>query len=147
MNKTAILTFKELSSDQLYDVLALRSEIFIVEQQCFYQDLDYKDQTAKHLLVYDDDKLIAYARILPFGKDESMSFGRLVTAISHRGKRLGKQLMDLILTYLKTHHPKQAIKIQAQYYLQNFYERYGFVVEGEPFEMDGIQHVLMVKQP
>ncbi|KTC78174.1 GNAT family N-acetyltransferase [Legionella brunensis] len=141
-----IKSFDELSKDTLYEILALRSEIFIVEQQCFYQDLDYKDQDAKHLLAYQDNKLIAYARILSY-ENEGMSFGRLVTATSHRGLGLGKQLMDSILSYLKNHHPTEPIIITAQNYLRNFYGTYGFVAEGEPFDMDGIPHVRMVKNP
>ncbi|WED43346.1 GNAT family N-acetyltransferase [Legionella cardiaca] len=141
-----IRSYDELSKQDLYDILALRSEIFIVEQTCFYQDLDYKDQDAQHLLMYENGKLIAYARILSYG-DEGMSFGRLVTAASHRGLGLGKQLMDSILSYLKTHHPSQPIIIIAQNYLRNFYGTYGFIAEGEPFDMDGIPHVRMVKSP
>lgn len=147
MIKTSILSFQELSSETLYEILALRSAVFIVEQQCFYQDLDYKDQNAQHLLVHENNKLIGYGRILPYNDENSMSFGRLVTALSHRRNGLGKQMMGLILNFLKNHHPKQTIKITAQHYLQNFYANYGFVVQGAPFDMDGLPHVLMVKQP
>ncbi|ASQ47096.1 putative acyltransferase [Legionella clemsonensis] len=128
----------------LYEILALRSEVFIVEQQCFYQDLDYKDQDAAHLLMIEEGKLIAYARILSYD-NRGMSFGRLVTATSHRGRGLGRQLMDTILSYLKTHYPFQPIIITAQNYLRPFYETYGFIAEGEPFDLDGIPHICMVK--
>ncbi|KTD17410.1 GNAT family N-acetyltransferase [Legionella jordanis] len=142
----AIYSFEELSINTLYDILALRNQVFIVEQQCVYQDLDFKDQQARHLLVYDAGKLIAYARILPFNHKD-MSFGRLVTAQSHRRFGLGKQLMASILTYLQTHFASQAIVITAQQYLQHFYQSYGFLPEGEPFDMDGILHIKMVKAP
>lgn len=146
MMNIVIKTFEELNCNTLYDILALRSEVFIVEQQCVYQDLDYKDQQAQHLLVYDDGKLIAYARILPYNSQE-MSFGRLVTSTSHRGLGLGKQLMDSILSYLNVHHPSQTVVITAQHYLQQFYQTYGFKPEGKPFDMDGIPHIRMVKSP
>ncbi|CEK09591.1 GNAT family N-acetyltransferase [Legionella hackeliae] len=146
MTNIRVCSFDELSKEALYEILALRSDVFIVEQQCFYQDLDFKDQDAQHLLMYDQGKLIAYARILAYG-DEGMSFGRLVTAASHRGLGLGKQLMDCILSYLKTHHSTQPVIITAQNYLRHFYGTYGFIAEGEPFDMDGLPHVRMVKSP
>lgn len=145
MIETTLLSFTELSLAAFYEILALRSEVFIVEQHCFYQDLDYKDQEAMHLLMKDNNKLIAYARILPYDDGENMSFGRLVTAASHRGQGLSKRLIDLILAYLKTHHPQQAITITAQSYLCPFYERYGFIPKGEDFDMDGILHRTMVR--
>lgn len=146
MIKTSIIPFHELGLDRFYEILALRSQVFIVEQQCVYQDLDYKDQHAQHLLVQDNNKLIAYARILPYD-EEAMSFGRLVTAPSHRGLGIGKQLMDLIVSHLHTYHPTQLIIITAQYYLHDFYRNYGFEAQGEPFDMDGILHIRMVKKP
>lgn len=145
MNNILIRSFDELSKNTLYDILALRNDVFIVEQRCFYQDLDYHDHDAQHLLMYEGEQLIAYARILRYGS-EGMSFGRLVTKSSHRGQRLGKQLMDNILSYLKTHHPKETIIITAQHYLKHFYETYGFIAEGKPFDMDGLPHIRMVKK-
>ncbi|KTD08306.1 GNAT family N-acetyltransferase [Legionella jamestowniensis] len=146
MINTTIYSYEDLSKDMLYEILALRSEVFIVEQQCFYQDLDYKDQHAHHLLMVEEGKLIAYARILSYTPDK-MSFGRLLTAPSHRGLGLGKQLMDTIISYLKTHFPTKSVIITAQHYLRHFYESYGFIAEGEPFDMDGLPHIRMVKRP
>jgi ElaA protein len=140
-----INSFDELSSNSLYDILALRNEVFIVEQQCPYQDLDYQDQQANHLLAYDAGKLIAYARILPYNRYE-MSFGRLITAASHRKTGLGRELMDSILIYLKNHHALKPIVITAQHYLKDFYQAYGFIPQGEPFDLDGIPHIRMVKR-
>lgn len=144
MITTTILPFASLSLDTFYEILALRSTVFILEQSCLYQDLDYKDQNAQHLLIREANRLIAYARILPYD-NENMSFGRLITAPSHRGQGLGKKLMDLILSYLALHHPQQAIVITAQYYLESFYRGYGFIAQGAPFDLDGILHIVMVR--
>ena len=146
MIHTSISSFNELSLDSFYEILSLRSAVFIVEQQCVYQDLDFKDQQAMHLQMRENNTLIGCARILAYD-DESMSFGRIVTAPSHRGQGLGRQLMDLILSYLQAHHPRQAITITAQHYLHDFYQQYGFRAEGMPFDMDGLLHIKMVRQP
>lgn len=146
MITTTFQPFHALSIDTFYEILSLRSQVFIIEQQCVYQDLDYKDQQAIHLQLRDNEKLIGYARILAYDKD-SMSFGRIVTAPSHRGQGIGKQLMDMILSYLQTHYRQIPIRITAQSYLHDFYQHYGFIAQGCPFDMDGIPHLLMVKQP
>ncbi|MBA2652700.1 MAG: GNAT family N-acetyltransferase [Tatlockia sp.] len=143
---STIKPFAELTLDELHEILALRCEVFIVEQQCVYLDVDGRDKQAHHLLIHEHHKLIGYARILPFD-EESMSFGRLLTAPSYRSKGLGKQLMETILSYLQLHHPKQVITITAQQYLQAFYEGFGFITKSAPFDMDGIPHLIMVKQP
>lgn len=147
MTTLKILSFDEISLNLFYDILALRCQVFCVEQQSIYQDLDYKDQIAQHVIMQENQQVIAYARILPYGDGQSMSFGRLVTNVTHRKIGLGKQLMDIILSYLKTHHPEQAIIITAQYYLRNFYQEYGFEPQGDAFQMDGIPHIIMKKQP
>ncbi|MDI9818486.1 MULTISPECIES: GNAT family N-acetyltransferase [unclassified Legionella] len=146
MINITIQPFNQLDNTTLYALLALRSEVFIVEQQCVFQDLDYKDQQAEHLLVHEDNKLVAYARILPYDT-QAMSFGRLATAPSHRNRGLGKQIMAHLLSHLQTHYPQQVICITAQTYLQDFYRSYGFTIKGEPFELDGIPHILMTKTP
>ncbi|VEG92058.1 GNAT family N-acetyltransferase [Legionella spiritensis] len=146
MMNITILPFEALDLDTFYEILALRSNVFIVEQACFYQDLDFKDQHAMHLQIREDDRLIGYARILPYD-DHAMSFGRIVTAPSHRGQGLGKQLMEIILGFLGNHYPERPITITAQNYLHDFYQGYGFNAQGEPFDMDGIPHITMVKQP
>jgi len=143
--KTSFLPFNELSLDSFYELLALRASVFIVEQRCPYQDLDYKDQNAVHVLMQEQDRLIAYARILSL--EDNMSFGRLLTAPSHRAQGLGKQLMDQILSYLKNTHPQKTILIHAQQYLASFYQSYGFQINGEPFNLDGIMHLHMEKRP
>lgn len=147
MITTEILPFKQLSLDTFYDILALRSAVFLVEQGCVYQDLDYRDQIADHLMMWENTKLIAYARILPYDNQQYMSFGRVITHPDYRRQGLGRQLMEVILTYLQTHYPAHPIRITAQHYLQDFYESYGFKAQGEPFELEGRPHIKMEKQP
>lgn len=145
--KIDILSFEALSLVNLYEILALRNAVFIVEQSCFYQDIDFNDQDAKHVVAYEDNRLVAYARILPINeKQQTVSFGRLITIPSFRGKGLAKQMMESILGYLAHHHAKLTISITAQCYLQAFYKHYHFESLGEPFDLDGIPHIRMVKQ-
>ncbi|MDP1604251.1 MAG: GNAT family N-acetyltransferase [Legionella sp.] len=147
MITTAIVPYNDLEREELYEILALRSAVFIVEQECFFQDVDSLDKTAHHLLMRENNTLIAYARILPYEDGERMSFGRLATTPLYRGRGLGKQMMTLILDYLQQHHPEQEIVITAQCYLQKFYQHYGFDPQGNPFSLDGQPHILMVKKP
>lgn len=142
--KTLMLSFAELSPIMLYESLALRNEVFIVEQCCPYQDLDGQDERAQHVLVYDDQKLIAYARILAL-KEGQMSFGRVAIIPAYRGRGLGRKLVKEILDYLQTHHPHSNISISAQYYLLDFYQEFAFTASGEPFDLDGISHIWMIK--
>ncbi|MCW8451915.1 GNAT family N-acetyltransferase [Legionella quinlivanii] len=142
---TSIQSFNELSTQDLYDILQLRNAIFIVEQQCPYQDLDYKDQQALHLCIREEETLLAYARILPDYEADTLSFGRIVTATVARGQGLGKQLLNNVMDYLQTHFAGKMVHIHAQFYLKRFYESYGFWSEGEPFDEDGIPHILMVR--
>lgn len=146
MITTRVTPFNALGLKELYDVLALRCAVFIVEQQCVYPDVDYRDETALHVLMHDNQELIACARILPYGDGKSMSFGRLCTASKYRGQGLGKKMMDVISAWLEKHYPQQTVIITAQYHLQAFYQGYGFIPQNEPFDMDGIPHILMVRQ-
>lgn len=147
MITSTVVPFNNLSPKDLHDALALRCAVFIVEQQCIYPELDYRDEDALHVLMHEDKELIACARILPWTDGKSMSFGRLCTALKYRGTGLGKKMMDIISHYLQEHYPEQAVVITAQHHLQEFYQQYGFEPQGEPFDMDGIPHILMVRLP
>jgi ElaA protein len=138
------VSFQNLSPKALYDMLQLRVAVFMVEQNCLYQELDNKDQDATHLLIYDNEMLSAYARVLYDLEKKALSFGRLVTATSQRGKGLGKMMMDEIMLYFKEHQPRQPITISAQCYLENFYQHYGFISQGKPYKEDNLPHILMV---
>lgn len=141
--------FADLSLLELYDSMALRQEVFIVEQNCPYLDADGKDKAAWHLLGYKEQKqLIAYARLLPKGVsyEHYVSIGRIVSSPSVRRTGAGKALVQEALNCCNKLFPNQAIKISAQQYLLHFYESFGFVATGEEYLEDGIPHVGMIKR-
>jgi len=141
------VAYPALTKDQLYALLRLRAEVFVVEQDCPYQDLDDKDQTAIHLLgLTDDGRLAAYTRILDKGISygEYASIGRVITAPFARGKGLGRQLMEESVRVLHQHYGQQPIKISAQAHLQAYYGSVGFRTVTEEYLEDGIPHVGMV---
>ena len=138
--------FQELNIQQLYDILQLRSEVFVVEQDCVYQDIDGHDQIAIHICAYDKDTLVAYARILPpntYFKEPSI--GRIIVKASHRKLNLGHKLMDYCIAQTNQLYPDMTLKISAQQYLIKFYNTHGFEVEGEGYLEDGIPHVAMYR--
>lgn len=140
--------FFELTAPQLYSIMALRQEVFIVEQNCAYLDADGKDLKGYHLTGYDDDgKLVAYARLLPKGVsyDNFVSIGRIATSPSIRGTGAGQQLMKETLSSMDALFPGESIKISGQSYLRNFYESFGFVVSGDEYLEDDIPHLPMVR--
>ena len=141
--------FSELTTTQLYQILALRSEVFVVEQECIYQDLDHKDQKAIHALGIDvNDKLVSYARILPPGVIyPEFAIGRVIVAHSHRGTGEGHRLMDYCMTSIKTMAGETSIRISAQAHLEAFYEEHQFKSTGKTYLEDGIPHIEMIYYP
>lgn len=139
--------FSELSVSELYEVLALRSEVFVVEQTCAFQDMDGADQDAMHLLGRSSaGQLQAYARCLPAGlKFKEASIGRVLTCEALRGRGAGHALMQQAIAQLHEHWGSQAIRIGAQSRLQAFYQQLGFVPAGEPYIEDGILHIEMLR--
>lgn len=138
--------FQDLNTQELYDLLALRSAVFVVEQDCVYQDLDYKDQKALHLLGYIQGELVAYTRIFaPGDYFENASIGRVIVAKTHRSKQLGHAIMRASITALLKRHEVSQIDISAQSYLERFYEFHGFKSTGEEYLEDGIPHKKMIK--
>ena len=140
--------FNELTTKELYQILQLRNEVFIVEQNCPFQDLDDKDFKCFHLIGFDKNsqKILAYTRIVPAGISyENASIGRVVTSAQARGEGIGKVLMHKSIELLEKLYGGVPIRIGAQYYLKKFYESLGFQqVEGIYLE-DGIEHILMDK--
>ena len=137
----------DLTLGQLYALLALRAEVFVVEQDCPYQDLDGKDQKGIHLLGYaEDGRLATYTRLLPRGVPyaDYASIGRVVTAPFARGKGLGRELMAESVRRLFTAYGEGPVKISAQAHLQDFYGSCGFTGVGEIYDEDGIPHRGMV---
>ena len=136
--------FDSISKEELYDVLSLRQKVFIIEQDCFYEDLDYSDQEANHLLLYKDNKLIGYSRVFPPGiKYDAASIGRIVTDLGFRGKGYGKDITQESIQFIKNNFPGSNISISAQYRLVNFYEDFGFKKEGSVYLEDDIDHIKM----
>ena len=138
-------SFKELSTEELYAILRLRAEVFIVEQNCPYQDLDYKDQKSYHLLGWEGDLLSAYTRILPAGVSfEEASIGRVVTSPQTRRGGYGRRLMLESIERLHSQYGKVPIRIGAQYYLKSFYVSLGFLQVSDIYLEDGIEHIEML---
>ena len=145
-NKTNFIwhDFNSISKVELYDVLSLRQRVFIIEQDCFYEDLDYSDQDANHLLLYRDNKLIGYSRVFSPGiKYDAASIGRIVTDLDYRGKGYGRSITQESIKFLKNNYPESDISISAQYRLVNFYENIGFEREGSVYLEDDIDHIKM----
>ncbi|MFN4008140.1 MAG: GNAT family N-acetyltransferase [Chitinophagaceae bacterium] len=141
-----ITPFHELSSKVLYDILQLRSVVFVVEQNCVYLDADGKDEHALHLYGLLDTTIVAYARLLPQGisYDNYCSIGRVVSNPNFRKHGFGKQLLQVAIQACNVHFQHTPIKIGAQQYLQDFYESFGFVVASDMYLEDGIPHITMV---
>jgi ElaA protein len=144
--------FSEVTTNELYDIIKLRIDVFVVEQTCYYPDLDDLDRNPDtlHCFVYsptDPKTLIAYSRILPKGTtyDEYISIGRVVTSPSYRQHKLGYALMTHTLSVCCFKYPNQAIKISAQAHLEKFYESFGFVRQSEIYLEDNIPHIAMMK--
>lgn len=141
------LDFQDFTPKRLYAYLKLRSEVFVVEQNCVYQDLDGIDEFSKHVLVYDNEHLIACARIVPAGVlYEVISIGRVIVAESHRGNALGHQLIDFCLKQIEQQSNPAKIVLSAQAHLQDFYAQHGFKAIGEGYLEDGIPHIKMMKE-
>lgn len=141
------LAFHELSNKDLYEILKLRAEVFIVEQNCPYLDTDEKDFDAIHLMGYIDNQLVAYARLLPKGisYENYTSIGRVLTAESVRKSGAGKALMSKALEIIDKVWPGIDIKISAQSYLERFYESFGFISTGNTYLEDNIPHTAMIR--
>lgn len=140
--------FGELTLDELYSILELRSKVFIVEQNCIYNDPDGKDQVAWHLIGTEEDQLIAYSRILPPGIAYiDPAIGRVVTSPSKRKSGLGRELMNRSIKHCEDLFGKTSITLSAQAYLKKFYESLGFSAIGDEYLDDGIPHIKMSRKP
>ena len=138
-------SFEELTTNELYTILALRSEVFIVEQNCVYQDVDGKDKKSFHLMAWNGNELIAYTRIVPPGISFSeASIGRVITSARYRGLGIGVTLLEKSIHHTLESYQTHQIRIGAQLYLQKFYEGFGFIAQGEEFLEDGIPHIEML---
>jgi ElaA protein len=138
-------SFDELTTAELYAILQLRSEVFVVEQNCVYQDIDGKDKKSFHLMAWQGDELVAYTRLVAPGISfPEASIGRVITSPRYRGLGIGITLLEKSITHiLETYHTNK-IRIGAQLYLKKFYEGFGFAAQGNEFLEDGIPHVEMI---
>jgi ElaA protein len=140
-------TFEALTPFELYAILQLRNEVFVVEQNCVFQDADDKDQSSWHLMGIQDHRLVAYTRLVPPGISYTEpSIGRVVTSPQVRGTGIGKELMQRSIAECYDLFGQQAIKIGAQYYLKQFYGSLGFEQVSGIYLEDGIEHIYMLKQ-
>jgi ElaA protein len=150
--------FRELTTAELYEVLRVRAEVFVVEQACAFQDMDGADQEAWHLMGFADlgpglrrgdqppGRLVAYARLIPAGiKFAEPSIGRVITTAAVRGTGAGRELMQEALRRAEKLFPGKAIRIGAQQRLERFYHSLGFATASEPYDEDGIPHVEMLR--
>ncbi|MCF7559556.1 GNAT family N-acetyltransferase [Sabulilitoribacter multivorans] len=147
MIKTKVKTFSDLTLQELYDVLQLRSEVFVVEQDCVYQDIDGKDQKALHVLGFKNDKLVAYTRIFkPGDYFKEASIGRVVVAKNERAFKYGYDIMNASIEVVNDNFNVSLIKISAQCYLKQFYTNLGFKAIGEEYLEDDIPHIAMIRE-
>ena len=138
--------FEQLTLHQLYALLQLRSEVFVVEQNCVFLDMDDKDQESYHLMGFSKVELIAYTRIVPPGVIyDEVSIGRVITSPAARRNGSGKILMQQSIDTVYDLYGAVPIKIGAQLYLKSFYQSFGFVQQGEMYLEDGIEHIYMLK--
>lgn len=138
--------FSELSTQQLYSVLTLRSDVFVVEQNCAYADPDGRDTDALHLLGIEKDALRAYLRLFPPSEvGNTIIFGRVVVEQTARSEGYGKKLLQELIDYCDTNYPGISIKCSAQHHLTRFYEHFGFKTYGDIYDEDGIPHIGMRK--
>ena len=140
-----VKSFPTLTPNELYAFMRLRSEVFVVEQNCVFLDADNKDIYCHHLMLFDHKQLIAYARLVPPGISyNEMSIGRVVTAKEARNKGAARQLMQLAVEYCRKIFGDGPIRIGAQYYLEKFYSEIGFTATGDVYDEDGIEHIEMI---
>lgn len=138
--------FEALGSDLLYEILRLRQEVFILEQRCFYLDADGLDKKALHLCGFDEDRLIAYGRLLPPGLlYPEPSFGRVLVVADYRKKGLGETLTKALIQLSESEYGSQKLCISAQAYLKRFYEKFGFRSVGNKYLDAGIPHIKMIR--
>lgn len=141
--KIDIIHYRDINKSQLYDALSLRAQVFVVEQTCPYQDVDYKDQEAWHVFIYENSQLNAYLRIIEPEK-EVIWIGRVVVRENERGRELGKKAMLQALHFCSQEYPNIPIKISAQSHLQDYYSLLGFVPYGSGYLEDDIPHHGMI---
>ena len=145
--KIKIQSFQDLSTDELYAILSLRSEIFVVEQDCVYQDIDFKDQKAWHISGYLNEELVAYTRVFkPGDYFNQASIGRVLVRENKRSLKLGHIILEESINCIEKEFNTDSIQISAQYYLKSYYENHGFKATVKEYLEDGIPHMEMIRK-
>ncbi len=140
-------SFDQLSADQLYTILTVRQEVFVLEQSCLYLDADGKDRRSFHLMGFDEDDLVAYARIVEPGISyKEVSIGRILSSKKVRGTGSGKELMVQALGRIQKTYGDVPVRISAQSYLKEFYQQFGFEPTGKEYLEDEIPHMEMLRK-
>lgn len=143
--KWQLKKFEELNINEIYEILSTRSEVFVVEQKCPYQDIDFKDKNSYHLFAQEEGKIVAYLRILEKGISyEEISIGRVLITKDYRGKGISREMMLKAIDFIENNLNENKIKISAQAYLTNFYKSVGFIEVSEVYLEDDIPHIDMV---
>lgn len=143
--KWEIKKFEELKSEEMYEIFKIRNEVFVVEQQCIYQDCDNKDRNAYHLFALKNGRVAAYLRILDKGISyDEISIGRVIVGREYRGKGLAKEMMLKAIEFIESNLNETTIRISAQQYLLNFYKSLGFDQVSDVYLEDNIPHVEML---
>lgn len=138
--------FEDLSANEVYTILCVRQQVFVLEQECLYLDADGKDRKCFHLMGFDEDELVAYARIVDaWVSYDEVAMGRILTTSNARGTGAGIELMEVGLKQIRAHYGNVPIRISAQTYLLKFYEKFGFYSTGKEYLEDEIPHTEMLR--
>ena len=137
-------TFSELSTDELFKILYLRTKVFVVDQNRVYQEVDEHDPESIHVFDMEDGQIVAYARV--FKQDENVTFGRVLTNPAYRGKGLGNELMKHVLDTIQKDFPNKEVEIEAQVQVEKFYQRFHFQTQGAPFLFNHTPHLKMTHE-
>ena len=144
MFQSTIKRYNDLSKDQFFDILKLRIEIFVVEQCCYYQELDNEDKEAFHVSIYNDGIIVAVGRIIPNLHNKEVKIGRIAVKMEYRKKGLAYKMMKDIMNFISKKYKNFSVLISAQTYLIEFYQSFGFKKIGNTYLEDGIEHINMV---
>ena len=144
MFQSTIKRYNDLSKDQFFDILKLRIEIFVVEQCCYYQELDNEDKKAFHVSIYNDGIIVAVGRIIPNLHNKEVKIGRIAVKMEHRKKGLAYKMMKVIINFISKKYKNFSVLLSAQTYLIEFYQSFGFKEIGNTYLEDGIEHINMV---
>jgi len=144
MFQSTIKPYNDLSKDQFFDILKLRIEIFVVEQCCYYQELDDEDKAAFHVFIYNDGIIVAVGRIIPNLHNKEVKIGRIAVKMEYRKKGLAYKMMKDIMNFISKDYKNFSVLLSAQTYLIGFYQSFGFKEIGNTYLEDGIEHINMV---